>query len=341
MSANITNDSEMFYVETEGTPWHGLGTPLSAVATAREAIEAAGLDWEVNMVRARLQYREDGRTQYKPIDNVMLAVRMDNHTVLGHMGPQYTPVQNVDAFRGLDEIVGAGEAIYHTAGSLGQGERIWILAKLPEDLDLPDGSKLRQFILLSNSHDGNSALRIQMTDVRVVCENTLNWALNGTGFKARHTSGVMSKFANAREFLGLTEAYGQMLLRSAERMYEKAFTTDDALRSALDLFVPTRDIEVDIYAQAEALKEPTASSVAKVVDLFHNGRGNKGQSAWDYAQAVAEFVDFDNPVGRKLDTLGSTDTAVMSKRLDSQWFGRGKALKQTAFDQAMAGIEVS
>jgi len=119
MPANINS---MMYVGQK--PWHGLGTKLEKVATSEEAIIAAGLDWKVTKEPLFLK---NGTM----IESSYATVREDNHNVLGVVGRVYEPLQNKGAFQFFDAVVGIKEAMYHTAGALGNGECVWILAKLP------------------------------------------------------------------------------------------------------------------------------------------------------------------------------------------------------------------
>src|SRR5215213_7749199 len=103
----------MFY--TGEVPWHRLGTRLEKPPTAREAIVAAGLDYQVEL---RTLHTEDG----KPINQRRASVRTDSGTVLGVVGNNYVPVQNHQAFGFLDAVVAEGGLTYHTSGALGKGE---------------------------------------------------------------------------------------------------------------------------------------------------------------------------------------------------------------------------
>jgi phage/plasmid-like protein (TIGR03299 family) len=104
------------------TPWHGLGTRLETPATAEAAIEAAGLNYDVVLSPMTTV---DGQT----IPDRKAVLRCDSKTVLGVVGKSYQPVQNRQCFGFLDSVVADGRLRYHTAGSLGQGERVWMLAK--------------------------------------------------------------------------------------------------------------------------------------------------------------------------------------------------------------------
>lgn len=177
------------------TPWHGLGQKLESPATAAEAIIAAGLDFEVGL---HPLVTTDGLAvlQRKAV------IRPDTNQVLGVVGNSYVPIQNAEAFQFLDTVVADGELRYHTAGALGRGERIWMLAKLPGHIRVNGTDDITEkFLLLSNSHDASSALRVYFTPIRVVCANTLGVAerrSRGQGVSIIHKGDLGAKVREAQ-----------------------------------------------------------------------------------------------------------------------------------------------
>ena len=325
MPAEITNTNgtdEMVY--TGKTPWHGLGTRLDGPATAAEALEAAALDWTVDMVPIYLE----GRVE---IPGKKAAVRTDTGLVMNVASDRYTPLQNVEAFQFFDAVVGAGEAVYHTAGSLQGGRKVWALAKLPGDVTVGGQDVLEKYVLLANSHDGSMAVTMQITAVRVVCSNTLSVALgNGKKFRALHTPGVINKAIEAREFLGLTEAYFANLMAGVTRLAETKMAEpqlDDLVFTIFGLD------ETKAITEQHVLTRHAAETVK---ELFHTGIGNDVQgvkgTAWAALNAVTEYVDHVRVQGGRLDTARSTAGDLGSKRLESAWFGNGAKIKQLAWD---------
>ena len=313
MPANITvNNGVAEMMTADGRDaWHGLGARLSQVATAQEAIEAANMGWEVGMREVFIQTPSG---QFIEVTDKKAVPRMDNGKVFGIFSNQYTPLQNRAAFTFFDSVVGAGEAIYHTAGTLAGGSRIWILAKLPGDLKLSDTEVLERYILLANSHDGSLAVTMKPTTVRVVCNNTLSVALGGETnklFRAVHTSSVMQRVNQARETLGLQEAYFANVMRGIERLADERMTQAAANEFLVELFGQEEN--------PEAISTRMQNQIDTVGNLFVKGTGNHGVNRWDMLNAVTEFVDHKR-------------TKDDDKRLDAAWFGGGKDLKQKAWN---------
>jgi len=157
----------MMYVGEK--PWHGLGTRLENAATSAEAIKAAGLDWNVTKQPLFLE----GGMQ---LERALATVREDTGAVLGVVGKVYQPLQNKDAFSFFDAVVGIKEAMYHTAGALGKGECVWILAKLPGVVRVVGDDITEKYLLLTNRHDGWGSATVMFTPIRVVCQSAIRSA---------------------------------------------------------------------------------------------------------------------------------------------------------------------
>lgn len=218
----------LFYVRE--TPWHGQGLRVEDAPSSEEAIRLAGLDWSVDQQPI---YLADG-TQIK--DNYA-NVRSSDGKALGIVGSKYKIVQNTEAFAFTDELLGEGVK-YETAGSLKEGKVIWLLAKMPEAFEVL-GDKVEPYLVFTNTHDGSGAVRVCMTPVRVVCNNTLNMALRGAKrvWSARHTGSIASKLDDARETLQFANNYIKATQETFEELY-KVKLNDISLHRMLNNIVP-------------------------------------------------------------------------------------------------------
>src|SRR5689334_5522350 len=128
MAHNINENSRVF---TVGKSWHGLGKIVETEQTAENAIKLAQLDYNVQKIDL---FQGNKLSELLKVDNYKAIVREDTRDLLGITTDKYEIVQNTNAFSFFDVVVGEGQAVYHSAGALGKGERIWILAKLPNDI---------------------------------------------------------------------------------------------------------------------------------------------------------------------------------------------------------------
>lgn len=163
MAANVES---MFYVRE--TPWHGLGTRVMEAPNSKEALIAAGLDWKV------LQEAIYTGTE-EPIPGYKANIRDSDRRVLGVVTDRYKVIQNDEAFAFTDALLGEGVR-YETAGALQEGRKVWMLAHMPHEYII-SGERISPYLLFSNTHDGSGAIKVALTPIRVVCNNTLNLAL--------------------------------------------------------------------------------------------------------------------------------------------------------------------
>ncbi len=334
MPADLTvrEDGTVEMAYTGKTPWHGLGTHVDGPMTAAEALEAGGLDWEVE--KRPLYIRQEGGPDIE-IPNRVSLTRMDTNESFGICSPRYMPVQNVNAFTFFDGVVGAGEAIYHTVGSIRGGRRTWMLAKLPGDLNIGGGDIVEKYILLANSHDGSMQLTFKFTPIRVVCSNTLDAGLLGRDdrqVKFRHTTNVMERINDTREIMGLGEAHFALFMRNAERLADKAFTEANVRTMARKVFEIKSDLDED------KIPARKAAMIDRVVELTAEGRGSQLATAkgtgWGAYNAFAEFIDYE--LGVAVDRIRTPDVTTEDQRLNISWFGRGQEMRDRAWSSALA-----
>jgi phage/plasmid-like protein (TIGR03299 family) len=203
--------------------WHNLGQVVTDYPTSAEAIKHAGLDYEVvksplyttgnNLIQAS-QDLETADLKIS-VPNYFANVRSDNNAVLGVVGKDYHIIQNRDAFSFFDSIVGGTDGIlYETAGALGNGERIFITAKLPGYIRVGNGDDVTEkYLFLTTSHDGSGSITAAFTPIRIVCQNTLNASLKSMTnvVRIKHTSGAKQRLDDAHKVMGLANTLSSQL----------------------------------------------------------------------------------------------------------------------------------
>lgn len=268
MSANVES---MFSVRE--VPWHGLGTIIQEAPNSEAALKLAGLDWSVRQVPVLYEGQKTGH---------QFNVRESDNRVLGVVGGRYKPVQNAEAFAFTDELVG-GDVRYETAGSLADGKRVWMLAKMPDTCVLDD--IVEPYLCLTNGHDGFSSLKVCMTPVRVVCQNTLNMALSGAKrtWTVRHSGNINAKMEEAQQTLGLAQDYMKKFAEEAEELYSIKVSPAQFKKLSNTLF-PITDEMSRRKEEAQYLLQCQLKEAWEMNDL-----GNIRGTGWGFMNAVSDM----------------------------------------------------
>lgn len=279
MSANIES---MFYVRK--TPWHGLGTRVEFALDSKEALVAAGLDWKV--IQKSIM-TDDGNL----IPGFKANIRNTDHQLLGVVTDRYKVVQNTDAFAFTDQLLGEGVS-YETAGSLQNGRRTWILAKLPQRYII-SGDEIEPYLVFMNSHDGTGSIKAAMTPIRVVCQNTLNLALNTAKrvWSTNHTGDMKGKIMDARDSLLYAEKYMAELGKTIERMNQIRLS-DRQVREYIDALFPL--YEKPTPQQTKNILRMKADVMARYYDA--PDLQDVGKNGYRFINAVSDFATHVKPL---------------------------------------------
>lgn len=279
MAANVEN---MFY--TRETPWHGLGTKVMEAPTSKEALEIAGLDWKVTQEPI---YTSLGEC----IEGYRANIRDVDRKPLGVMTERYKVVQNEEAFAFTDSLLTEGVR-YETAGSLQGGKRIWLLAHMPHDYII-SGEKFNPYLLFSNTHDGSGAVKVALTPIRVVCQNTLNLALTTAkrSWSMMHTGNIQGKIQEAKETLLLAENYMDSLGQEFESLRKKKLT-DKEVRDYIEMLLPTEDGSTPQQIKnMKRLRNDLSHRYFNAPDLQ-----DVGKNAYRFINAVSDFATHSTPL---------------------------------------------
>jgi len=251
---------EYSFFSVKEKPWHGLGKIVDQYPTSAEAMHFAGLDFTVEKRKLFTYDSENQNTDPDEELSVIIpeievpghfaTVRTDTDLPLGVVGRDYQIVQNRDAFSFFDSIVGGDGIQYETAGALGNGERIFITAKLPEYIRVGDDDLVEQYLFLTTSHDGYGSITAAFTPVRIVCNNTLNAALHAksNAIKIRHTAKAEERLKQAHELMGISNRLGKELEMIFNR-WAKVRIADPEVRKLIQLaMVPNKEVLANLNA---------------------------------------------------------------------------------------------
>lgn len=295
-------------------PWHGLGVKLDAPPTVEKGIEAAGLNWKVGVkpLFTKEGIKVSHRATYRESDG----------KILGVVGPSYHVLQNAEAFAWFQPLLDAGEVELHTAGSLDEGKKVWVLGKIKSNAsEIVPGDKVEKFVLLSNSHDGTQSVRVGFTPIRVVCNNTLTLAHRDRASKlirCLHFGNVVQTLDSLRDVMNTANSEFEATAQQYRQLAKKKISRKDLHKFVRKVFG---------FDATEEVK-PVTQKIFDAVEAFYtSGRGNdmagvKG-TLWAGYNAVTEYLSYSR--GKSQDG-----------RLESLWFGDSAKVNRTALEIAMA-----
>jgi phage/plasmid-like protein (TIGR03299 family) len=298
----MTDELETGFFAGGEVAWHGKGEVFADEhLTSDKALVAAGLDW--NVVLCELYgLRPDAKPDDLMIHGLghVMSIRDTDNKVLGvGMSPSWTPIQNNELYALGDEVVKGVvdertkeqvKGRFYTGGSLFEGRRVWGLLKL-DGLIVPGGEeseRMEKYLLLANGHDGGFALHVLQTNVRVVCNNTLTWAIAGAhrAFKIKHTSTIEGRLEDIRQACKMAGVYHKAMEQAATAMMKHKVTKAQGKRWIESLVPLPPDVEKQERAAANAQE---ARAALEHVWLATDNLDNVRFTSWGFVQAVADY----------------------------------------------------
>lgn len=303
--------------------WHGLGNQLKENAKLETWLKAAGMDWKIG--RAPMMFQPAGVTGDPfEIPGREILYRSDNYLALGEVSQHYKVVQPKEVLEFFRDLCDNNGFALNTAGTLFDGKRFWALASVGESAVVVGEDEVKGYLLLATSADGSLATTAQFTSIRVVCNNTLSWAVSeGKTRKAgrvavSHRS--VFKPDDVKNDLGIVRGQFTEFMAAARKTARVKLKQDDATAFLASLLTDSKTI---------ASKDPASTrAFQKIMQLFNeDGQGSEMKSAkgtaWGLVNSITEYVDHHQNV------------KSIEHRMSDAFFGRGDQLKRMAFDRAL------
>lgn len=287
-------------------PWHGLGARVDTDVSVEEMLEAAGLNWRVNLCPMTAETPDGDHIRVK--DRYALVRDTDNR-VLTITGKSWHPLQNEDTLGLMREYVSAGGATLETAGSLRGGRVVWGLAKLNHQFNVTRGDAVNGYLLITSPHEVGKAITVRTTTVRVVCANTMAMAnsMSEINYKQNHlaafdTEAAKGAIALAHDELAEAEKRAKML-------HKLKLDLKDAMQK---VFIPStmpKTLEPEVGMTDEEHAEHTReildriiqpeeqpAQLQQLVESYNNAPGAEPGTGWGAMNAVTYWAD--HVVGR-------------------------------------------
>lgn len=297
-------------------PWHGLGVKVNDDLTVDEMIAAAGLDWTVSKQPTfyRIGDKEIATGKFALIRNT------DNQ-FLSNVSDGWEPCQNVDAFSIFEEFVERNELEMHTAGSLKDGRVVWGLAKMKDQFALFNDDVTEQYLLLVNPHTFGNGIHVRSTPIRVVCNNTLSFALgSASDVKSTQNHRKIFDVDQMKQAIGLTRKKLAQYETMASFLASKQFS-EEKFKEYLNVVFPN-------FSKKEGAELNLSRNANRALEIVDTQPGAEfGRGTWWQAFNSVTYLT-DHELGRNQDS-----------RLNSAWLGVNKDRKNMALEKAVEYAE--
>ena len=311
---NSTGEAAFAHNTQSGRPWHNLGKAVPGAMTVQEALKLGGCDFIAE--KRRICTADDDKVGDP--DHSMV-IRLDTMKSLGVVGSRYKVVQMKDALDFFDDAIGEGAAAIDTVGMMNKGRTGFLLAKLPECVEIVPGDVVEKYLLFSNSFDGSSPIMCLFTGTRVVCQNSLHAAIKGSknAVRIRHTKNAKHRLKLVKHILNENESYWQRLT-AALRYFQKRDVTRKEVEAFTEALFPGKEQEDGTFT----VSTRTENRRSEVVEAFETSPGYTfaGKSAYGLYNAVTYLIDHETSIRKGTD------------RWEQSITGSGEKLRQNAFN---------
>jgi phage/plasmid-like protein (TIGR03299 family) len=272
-------------------PWHGIGARVDQSISVDEMLEAAGLNWSVDL--QQLHY-EDAEGEMQIVPERFALVRSTDGRVLTITGNSWHPLQNSETLGFMRDYVEAGGASLETAGSLRGGKIIWGLAKLQHTFDVTKGDSVNGYLLFTSPHEVGKCITVRTTTVRVVCANTMAMANRSSNieYKQNHMAEFDVETAkacveNAHEELAHAQARFKTLAKLKVNI-------EDAVKKVIaPVIVPNFAAQLEGEAPDFDLMDPAnqPKKLREVIESINTAPGANNTNGWGMLNGVTHWAD--------------------------------------------------
>jgi len=314
-----TGKPAMAYVGKE--PWHGLGEKLNSGASIETWIKAAGLEWQILCEPVCYRFQETMRE----VPDRQVLIRSDNGAPLSVVSDSYCIVQPKEVIEFYRDLVTGSAFSLETAGALDEGRKVWGLARSNKSSDILEKDRIDAFLLLASSCDKSLATTVAFTSIRVVCQNTLSFAMEEVKGKSptkclKIAHNKHFNWDEAKKQLNLIDGAWSVFIEKVELLAAKKVEQKEVEKYFERLFLSGKKDD-------ERLSKNAIIEIQNLRSAFVNGQGQQltatKETAWGLVNAVTYYVDH------------KRKSRNQSERLDSAWFGAGALLKDKAWEAAI------
>lgn len=304
---------------TDSPTWHGEGQSLPRGVSMRDLATAAGINWEYNKTPVFFEIETMTDTFHRQyVGKSVLTV--NGRDPLAVVSDDYEHMQPHEIVDDLDRLIRAGGWEAETAMALGQRETTCYCARLGQWSIDGDGSRLTDFLTVTDTVDAKHALTMFISTVRTVCRNTLNLGLRKASVRLelRHVAGHRMAYGQAVDEI----VKSQNKVRETLVRLTKIGCDEKRLAKYLD----------QVFERPEGTGPQMVALQRRVLDLKEKARENTLKmvrvegaafTAWAAANGAVEAVQH----GGIMPRLSSN----MSLTLGS---GRASTLVERAFEYA-------
>ena len=256
---------------------------VAEAPNSKDALRLAGLNWKVLQEPVYTENEE-------LIQGYKANVRDTDRKVLGVVTDRYKVIQNEEAFAFTDTLLGEGVR-YETAGSMQEGRRVWMLARLPREFIIC-GERISPYMVFSNTHDGSGAVKTALTPIRVVCNNTLNLALRTAkrSWSMIHTGDISGKIEEAKNTLFLADEYMTALGQEFENLRKIKLSEKQVLDYIRILLPMEENYSLLQKRGVEKLRADMKMRYFDAPDLK-----DVGNNGYRFVNAVSDFATHSTP----------------------------------------------